>query len=117
MLILGTMVFYAEQTGQTFDTERNLWIRDIDGKVSPFQSIPDSFWWAIVTLCRVPGYSSEYPVTILGKVTASIAALIGVLVIAFPVAVLGQNFKEQWTIALSEKQERKKKKKKQKSEL
>merc|ERR1719460_2000827 len=48
-------------------------------------------WWCIVTVMMV-GYGDITPTTIPGKVFASIACVIGVLVVALPVSVLGANF-------------------------
>ena len=58
---------------------------------SPFQSIPHAVWWAIVTMATV-GYGDIYPRTVAGFVLASITMLCGILVIALPVTVIGQNF-------------------------
>lgn len=51
-------------------------------------------WWAIVTMTTV-GYGDMYPVTGLGKVIASVAALSGLMVIAIPVTVISTNFNAQ----------------------
>jgi hypothetical protein len=120
-------MFYAEQTVQYFDSEKQMWFREIDDKPSPFQSIPDAFWWAMVTMCRIPGlccgigwrhqpkkgYGQEYPVSGLGKFVATVASIIGILAVAFPVAVIGQTFKDLW----KEYTDNRKKKKKLKDRL
>lgn len=52
-----------------------------DDPRTPFTSIPNAFWWAIVTMSTV-GYGDQIPQTILGKTIASGAILSGVLVLA-----------------------------------
>lgn len=66
---------------------------------SPFQSIPDTFWWCIETITTV-GYGDIYPVTWLGKIVASVAMCIGILVIAFPITLFGIHFSEIWRYQL-----------------
>jgi hypothetical protein len=61
-------------------------------EISPFTSIPASFWWFIVTVTTV-GYGDCVPTTSTGKCVATLAMLLGVLVIAFPVSV----FSELWS--------------------
>ena len=58
---------------------------------SPFNSILHSFWWSWVSMCTV-GYGDVNPATILGKTFAMIVVVVGVLVIALPVTVIGSNF-------------------------
>lgn len=56
-----------------------------------FGSIPDALWWSVVTLTTL-GYGDVVPVTSLGRLIAAISAVIGVMMIALPTAILGTGF-------------------------
>jgi len=58
---------------------------------NPFISIPHSFWWCIVTLTSV-GYGEQVPYTWSGKIVASAAMVLGIMIMALPVSVIGTNF-------------------------
>ena len=56
-----------------------------------FTSIPDAFWWAVVSMTTV-GYGDVYPTGIAGKLIGSMCVLSGLLAIALPVPVIVTNF-------------------------
>eukprot|EP01104_Vermistella_antarctica_P001348 TRINITY_DN113_c0_g2_i1.p1 TRINITY_DN113_c0_g2~~TRINITY_DN113_c0_g2_i1.p1 ORF type:complete len:429 (+),score=112.02 TRINITY_DN113_c0_g2_i1:226-1512(+) len=117
MVLFSSVLWYAEQTRSTFEDDVNeaddcwdlaegcvcpykykeCWVYDEDlfnfVDPDPFQSIPHTLWWAIVTFTTV-GYGDTYPSTPAGKATASVAFLCGILILAFPITILGTKFGE-----------------------
>jgi voltage-gated potassium channel len=67
----------------------------VEAKAQPdrFGSIPESMWWAIITLTTV-GYGDAVPITALGKVIASFTALGGLVMLALPVGIIATSFSE-----------------------
>lgn len=59
----------------------------IEGEASGFVSIPESIYWAIVTLTTV-GYGDISPVTPLGKAVASLVMICGYGIIAVPTGIV-----------------------------
>lgn len=59
-----------------------------------FGSIPRAVWWAIATLTTV-GYGDVYPVTVLGRIAASVIALAGIGVVALPAGVFASAFSDE----------------------
>lgn len=59
----------------------------IEGEENGFTSIPQSVYWAIVTITTV-GYGDIAPVTVMGKILASIAMLTGYSIIAVPTGII-----------------------------
>jgi voltage-gated potassium channel len=53
-----------------------------------FKSIPESIYWAIVTITTV-GYGDISPITPLGKVIASLIMILGYSVITVPTGIVG----------------------------
>lgn len=68
----------------------------IEGSEQPevFSSIPASMWWGIITLTTV-GYGDAYPVTIIGKLINSFIAILGVMLLALPTAIISAGFMEE----------------------
>jgi len=59
-----------------------------------FSSIPATMWWAVATLTTV-GYGDMFPITLLGKICASIIAILGIGMFALPTGILGAGFVEE----------------------
>ncbi|MCD4746481.1 MAG: ion transporter [Bacteroidales bacterium] len=59
----------------------------IEGPENGFTSIPQSIYWAIVTLTTV-GYGDIAPATVLGQVLASVIMIIGYSIIAVPTGII-----------------------------
>lgn len=59
-----------------------------------FANIPISMWWGVVTLTTV-GYGDVYPVTAIGKLLASVLAILGVGIFALPAGILASGFAEE----------------------
>ncbi len=59
----------------------------IEGEEHGFTSIPQGMYWAIVTITTV-GYGDIAPMTVLGKILASMAMLTGYSVIAVPTGII-----------------------------
>ena len=59
-----------------------------------FSSITESIWWATVSLATV-GYGDVYPVTVGGKLFATLISLVGIGIVAIPTGVISASFVEE----------------------
>ncbi len=64
-----------------------------EGSVQPdhMGSIPAAMWWAIATITTV-GYGDVYPLTVPGKMIASVTMVTGIIMIALPVGIIATAF-------------------------
>jgi voltage-gated potassium channel Kch len=63
----------------------------------PFSSIPHTIWWAIVTMTST-GYGDMVPITALGKLFGTAAAVSGVILIALPISVISTTFSAEFKL-------------------
>ena len=67
-------------------------VEGIDDKNSQFRSIPETFWYTIITMVTV-GYGDVTPKTILGKILGSYCALFGIIILyCFPTPIVILHF-------------------------
>jgi voltage-gated potassium channel len=59
-----------------------------------FGTIPDAMWWAIVTLGTI-GYGDVVPITLLGRLVASVTIFIGLIMVALPIGIIATAFAEE----------------------
>jgi len=87
--IVFATLMYTVESGD-YDDYRKQYVRP-DGSASPFESIPVTVWWTVVTMCTV-GYGDQYPVTSIGKLVAILAMFCGLIVLSLPITIIGANF-------------------------
>ncbi|MGA9602577.1 MAG: ion transporter [Methyloceanibacter sp.] len=78
LLFSATAMYYLEREAQP----------------DKFGSIPDAAWWALATLTTV-GYGDVVPVTPWGKMLGGVVMLLGVGMIALPVAIIATGFSQE----------------------
>lgn len=77
VILFSSIIYYIERT--------------MDGKHTKFRSIPESFWWSLITMTTV-GYGDIVPVTWVGKIIGGACSICGLLVVALPISIIGSNF-------------------------
>lgn len=87
LLLLTTALLFAS-TGMYY----------LEGNVQPdkFGSVPDAAWWAIATLTTV-GYGDVVPVTPAGKLFGGLIMVMGLCILALPVAIISAGFAQEVT--------------------
>ncbi len=70
-----------------------IYLAEHNTQPNEFSSIPQSMWWAIVTLTTV-GYGDVVPMTFAGKLFAVCIMIAGVGLVALPTGILASSFSE-----------------------
>jgi len=71
-------------------------------KDGTFESIPDTMWWAFVTMTTV-GYGDLAPTTFLGRLLGIFCMFSGIVLMAICVIIIGGNFEQVHQGLMSEK--------------
>lgn len=85
MFVLVILVFVAA-TG--------IYIFEREAQPEVFGSIPQSMWWAIVTLTTL-GYGDVIPITVPGRVFAALITVFSIGAVALPAGMLASRFSEE----------------------
>ena len=70
-----------------------MYIAEGDAQKDQFGSISRCLWWCLITVTTV-GYGDVYPVTLAGKMIASIIALLGIAIMAVPIGIISSGFSD-----------------------
>ncbi len=71
-----------------------MYIVEQEAQPETFASIPESMWWALITLTTV-GYGDVSPITPLGKIIGAATALMGVCTVALLTGIIANAFASQ----------------------
>jgi len=100
IVFFGSVIFLFEGGEYTVSDEfpKGAWVRQ--GKYgaseeSPYTSIPTSMYWAVVT-STTTGYGELVPTTLYGRILALFCMYYGVLLMALPITVIGNNFTREY---------------------
>ena len=99
-LLLFLLVIYLVLFGALMHTLEYDSHREIDK--AGFESIPASIWFVVATLTTV-GYGDVFPLTWQGKIMGSLCMLSGILVLALPIVLVGNAFKDAFEMIEAER--------------
>jgi len=86
---LGLLLMLIVIAGLLFSSM--IYFIEVAEEDSSFYSIPNAFWWSVITMTTV-GYGDMQPTTGLGKFVGTMCAVSGVLVMSLPIPIIVSNF-------------------------
>ena len=99
VLLFGSIIYYVERF-----PDEVFHMRFPDGTYAErtgnwshsnpiFTHVPHGFWWTLCTMTSL-GYGEIYPSTYPGYIIGGIASISGLITLALPMVIIGQNFSE-----------------------
>ncbi len=70
-----------------------IYLAEHEAQPEAFNSIPSSMWWSVITMTSI-GYGDVIPITVIGKILASIIGIISIGIVALPAGLLASGFSE-----------------------
>ena len=109
MLVFGACIFasliYEAERGEwefttltdppSYQYMRNSKESYLVREISPFNSIPDSFWWFIAT-ATTTGYGDMVPTSTWGEIIGAGCIIFSLLIVAFPISVFTNLWKNEY---------------------
>ncbi|XP_028295612.1 potassium voltage-gated channel subfamily S member 3-like [Gouania willdenowi] len=72
-----------------------IYFAEKEEEVTDLGTIPSGWWWATITMTTV-GYGDSCPVTLAGKIIATLCIICGLLVVALPVTIIFNKFSKYY---------------------
>lgn len=101
MVLCGSIVYFCEggKFRVTAEFPEGQYYRvGVNGygtEVTPFQSIATSMYWVISTATNT-GYSDILPTSMGGRAVSCIVMILGAIIVAVPIGVIGSNFSHEY---------------------
>ena len=92
-VLCSSLMISTPEVGKYVQENEN-YLRE-DGTPSPYGYILEVWWWCVQTVTTL-GYGTPAPTTDLGKLVAMFTGMLGTVVLALPIAVVGLTFDDEW---------------------
>jgi hypothetical protein len=93
VVLFSSLIFFAEDA--TFLVGQQTYINKGDGATAAFQSIPDVFYYVVITMTTV-GYGDQACITVVGQMISMLTAYSGIMLLAIPISIISANFANEY---------------------